>query len=141
GARRTIARSRARGCGAGAPENSSARASDQSALRTAVFIDVFLLFEFLELPDPPVVFFVVERDQRLAFTPQNEDAVLVHLGLEHVVGLTFDLYNVVDEIGFIFAGLFVDQLDGLNFTVRFRNLWHSASWSPTSPVVQVPLQQ
>src|SRR5436190_858542 len=76
--------------------------SDQSALRTAVIIDLVFLFEFLELLDHPVVLVVLQGYQRLAFTAQDQNPILVGLGLQDVVRFAFDLHDVVDDVAFLF---------------------------------------
>src|SRR5207244_6898782 len=138
---RTTASSREAGCVCVAPRRSGSTVSDQSALRTAVIIDLIFLFEFLELLDHPVVLIVVQSYQRFPFAAKDQNPLLIGLRLQNVVGFAFDLHDVVDDVAFLFAGLLVDQLDGLHFPVRFRNLWHSASWCPTRPIVEIPLQQ
>ena len=87
------------------------------------------------------MFVIVQGYERFALAAQDQHPVLVGLRLEDVVGFTLDLHDVVNDVAFLFAGLLIDQLDGLNLAVRFGNLWHSASWPPPALVIEVPLQQ
>src|SRR5207237_8901649 len=97
---------------------------ERSVLGLAVFFDLVVLLELLELLNDPVVLLVIEGDECLTVPAQDQDPVGVSLGLEDVVGLPFDLDHIMDEVAFPLAGLFVDQLDRLHLAVRFRHFWH-----------------
>src|SRR5712692_10349721 len=103
------------------------------AMSAILVIVLVCLFVLLELRDHSLVLVLVERDQGLPLPAEDQDAVGIGFRLEHVIRLPLDLGYVVDQVGFLFARDFVDQLDGLQLAVGLGLLDHVSLLTPDFP--------
>src|SRR5712692_10192014 len=101
-----------------------------SAILVIVLVCLFVLFE---LRDHSLVLVLVERDQGLPLPAEDQHAVGIGFRLEHVIRLPLDLGHVVDQVSFLFARDFVDQLDSLQLAVGLGLLDHVSLLTPDFP--------